>query len=199
ARRIMISADEVYPPRMTDGDKWSYLSFNRATNPNGDGGSAQDHAQIFGLSPVNIDNGASERVGFAMVAGATLSEMMDAARAAQQMWVDLGNSIFVITGIEDGLTGIPTEFSLQQNYPNPFNPTTTIRYGLREDAKVSVKIYNVLGQVVKTLVNNRQTAGFKTAVWDGTNDFGAKVSSGIYIYRIEANDFVDSKKMILLK
>jgi flagellar hook assembly protein FlgD len=70
---------------------------------------------------------------------------------------------------------------------------------LKENADVVLKIYNVLGQLVKTLVNEKQTAGFKTANWDGTNQYGVKVASGIYIYRIEANDFVQSRKMILMK
>jgi hypothetical protein len=104
-----------------------------------------------------------------------------------------------ITGIDDNGLQTPQEFALQQNYPNPFNPTTTIRYALKENADVTLKIYNVLGQLVKTLVNTKQTVGFKEVQWDGTNDFGVKVASGIYIYRIQANDFVQSKKMVMMK
>ncbi len=101
-------------------------------------------------------------------------------------------------GIEDSDL-VPTEYVLEQNYPNPFNPTTTLKYGLKETADVTIRIYNVLGQMVKTLVNAKQTAGFKEVTWDGTNDFGVKVSSGIYVYKIQANDFVKARKMILLK
>ncbi len=105
-----------------------------------------------------------------------------------------------LVGIGDDLgSQVPVEFSLEQNYPNPFNPTTTIKYGLKEQVKVSLKIYNILGQVVKTLVSGNQTAGYKQVVWDGTNEFGAKVASGVYIYRIEAGNFVKSQKMILMK
>jgi len=88
---------------------------------------------------------------------------------------------------------------LAQNYPNPFNPSTTIKYALQENAEVTLKIYNVLGQVVRTLVNEKQTAGYKLVVWDGTNDIGVQAASGIYIYRIEAKDFVQSKKLILMR
>ncbi len=104
----------------------------------------------------------------------------------------------IALGIEDSEL-VPTEYVLEQNYPNPFNPTTTLKYGLKETADVTIRIYNVLGQMVKTLVNAKQTAGFKEVTWDGTNDFGVKVASGIYIYRLNANDFVSMKKMILLK
>lgn len=94
---------------------------------------------------------------------------------------------------------IPSEFSLSQNYPNPFNPTTSIKYAISENARVTLTIYNVLGQVVRTLVNAEQESGYYTVRWDGTNDFGGKVSSGIYIYRISAGSFTSTVKMNLLK
>lgn len=94
---------------------------------------------------------------------------------------------------------IPTEFTVSQNYPNPFNPTTNIKYGIPQDAKVSLVIYNMLGQVVKTLVDQEQEAGYYTVRWDGTNDFGSRVSSGIYIYRITAGKYTSTMKMNLLK
>jgi hypothetical protein len=94
---------------------------------------------------------------------------------------------------------IPEEFALYQNYPNPFNPTTTIKYDLKQTVNVELKIYNVLGQLVRTLVNETQEAGHKTALWDGLNDAGNRVATGIYIYRIHAADFVKSRKMIMMK
>ncbi len=104
----------------------------------------------------------------------------------------------VVTGITDG-AGLPRAFALEQNYPNPFNPSTTIRYALKDNVPVRLKIYNTLGQVVRTLVNTRQQAGSYEVLWDGTNDFGQQVASGMYIYRIEAGDFVQAKRMTLLK
>jgi hypothetical protein len=94
---------------------------------------------------------------------------------------------------------IPSEFSLSQNYPNPFNPTTSIKYAIAQDARVSLVVYNILGQAVRTLVNAEQESGYYTVRWDGTNDFGSKVSSGIYIYRISAGNFTSTVKMNLLK
>ena len=94
---------------------------------------------------------------------------------------------------------IPGEFALSQNYPNPFNPSTQIRYALAENTKVTVTIYNMLGSKVRTLVNNYQDAGFKNVLWNATNDNGASVSAGMYIYTIQAGNFYQAKKMILLK
>lgn len=94
---------------------------------------------------------------------------------------------------------IPTSFALSQNYPNPFNPTTTIKYQVAENAKVSLTIYDMLGQKVKTLIDNEQEAGYYTVRWDGTNESGSKVTSGIYIYRLTAGKFTSTIKMNLLK
>lgn len=94
----------------------------------------------------------------------------------------------------DGSTELPTEFSLSQNYPNPFNPTTEISFALPKASNARLDIYNIMGQKVATLVNRHLEAGFHTAVWDGT-----RVASGVYLYRLEAGDFLGTKKMILLK
>ena len=93
----------------------------------------------------------------------------------------------------------PEHFSLSQNHPNPFNPQTCIRYALPQDADVKLVIYNVLGQKVKTLVNEPQSAGYKTVWWDGNDERGDQASSGIYFYRLEADKFSEVKKMMLVK
>jgi len=104
-----------------------------------------------------------------------------------------------------GAEEIPTVYALGQNYPNPFNPTTIIRYALPEASTVSLKIYNVLGQQVAELVNDVKSAGFFQTQWNGRNQYGQLVSSGVYFYRMEAhstnggNIFVSEKKMLLLK
>ena len=97
------------------------------------------------------------------------------------------------------IVAIPDEYSLNQNYPNPFNPNTNIKYGIPEDGMVSLLIYNMLGQEVCTLVNTEQVASYYTVTWDGTNSFGEKVTSGVYMYRIVAGDFSETAKMVLLK
>jgi hypothetical protein len=93
----------------------------------------------------------------------------------------------------------PTEFSLLQNYPNPFNPETNIKYNLAEGAGVQLRIYNIVGQVVRTLVSEQQSAGRYQVRWDGTDDRGSAVSSGIYFYQISAGSFSDVKRLMLLK
>ena len=94
---------------------------------------------------------------------------------------------------------LPTAFSLYNNYPNPFNPMTTIRYNLPEDALVNITIYDMMGRVVSNLVSSQKNAGYKTIQWNATNDAGQPVSAGLYLYTIQAGDFRQIKKMVLLK
>ena len=94
---------------------------------------------------------------------------------------------------------LPDKFALRQNYPNPFNPVTTLRYDLPEDAMVNIIIYDMMGRAVKTMVNNQQNAGFKSVRWNATNDNGFPVSAGLYLYSIQADEFRQTKKMVLLK
>ena len=105
------------------------------------------------------------------------------------------------TGIELSVKEeiLPEEFALNQNYPNPFNPSTQIRYALAEISNVTITIYNMLGNKVRTLVNERQDAGFRNVLWNATNDNGSLVAAGMYIYTIQAGKFYQAKKMILLK
>ena len=88
---------------------------------------------------------------------------------------------------------------MSQNFPNPFNPITTIIYELPQDSFVDVTVYDMLGNVVKNLVNTNQSSGYKSVQWDATNNQGELVSAGVYLYKIQAENFVDTKKMILLK
>lgn len=99
----------------------------------------------------------------------------------------------------DNNNALPKTFDVSQNYPNPFNPSTLIRYSIPSSQFVTIKIYNILGQEVKTLISRELTAGTYTTQWNGDNNFGVKVGSGTYIYRVTAGEFVQTKKMILLK
>jgi hypothetical protein len=100
---------------------------------------------------------------------------------------------------EEATPDLPTRFEVHQNYPNPFNPYTTIEYALTEEAHVMVEVFNVLGQRIRLLVNETQPAQDHEVVWDGTDDGGQRVSSGLYFYRVTAGNFMDKKKMLLLK
>jgi hypothetical protein len=94
---------------------------------------------------------------------------------------------------------LPKAYALHQNYPNPFNPETNIKYRLPEANHVILKILNVLGQEIKTLVDEEKEAGYFTVHWDGKNNFGEEVAGGVYFYRLITNDFVNSKKMLLIR
>jgi PKD repeat protein len=103
-----------------------------------------------------------------------------------------------VVGIAEG-TNLPDKFELSQNYPNPFNPVTSIRYALPEQSMVKLTIYDMLGQEVITLVNKTEEAGYKSVNWNGLNQHGQLVSTGIYFYRIQAGTFLQIRKMIFIK
>lgn len=94
---------------------------------------------------------------------------------------------------------LPDEFQLAQNYPNPFNPVTRIKFSLPLETEVQLVVYNVLGQQVKTLLNKHMEAGIHEIDWDGNNEFGRQAASGIYFYRLIAEDFTESRKMVLMR
>lgn len=93
----------------------------------------------------------------------------------------------------------PIMFELAQNYPNPFNPITTITFSLPKTSNVSLKVYNILGEEVKTLVNRKQITGSYEIRWDGKNEDGTQVSTGVYLYRIKAGNYISVKKMVYIK
>ena len=102
------------------------------------------------------------------------------------LWTDLG-------------IAIPDEFAVHQNYPNPFNPVTTLRYDLPEQTHVNIIIYDMLGRKIKTLINEQQDPGYKSLIWNATNDYEKPVSAGIYLYQIQAGEYISTRKMVLLK
>ncbi len=103
------------------------------------------------------------------------------------------------TGIDDLAEAIPTIFSLKQNYPNPFNPVTMIEFALPEGQTVTIEIYNILGQRIRTLLRDFSEAGIHTVAWNGTNDSKADVPSGIYFYRLTTDNFAQTSKMALIR
>jgi hypothetical protein len=94
---------------------------------------------------------------------------------------------------------IPITFVLHQNYPNPFNPITSLRYDLPEQALVVLTIYDLMGREVTQLVNTTQDAGYRSVQWNATDMDGKPVSAGVYLYQIRAGEFVQTRKMVLLK
>jgi uncharacterized membrane protein len=119
---------------------------------------------------------------------------------------DENNSEIQVTvnGVGDGVSNdnnidIPLVTELQGNYPNPFNPETTVRYAVKENGQISLKIFNIKGQLVKTLVNQEVKAGYHQILWNGQDNFGTDVASGIYMYRLETKTYNQTKKMMLMK
>jgi hypothetical protein len=113
--------------------------------------------------------------------------------------IDLDGSVQYYDKIEIEVSNIPVEFALSQNYPNPFNPTTTIRYDIPDQSEVTLNIYDGLGRLVKSLVNEVKEPGKFTVIWNGRNNENGIVASGFYICKIKAGSFTSIKKMLLLK
>lgn len=116
---------------------------------------------------------------------------------------DSGGYCFKIAGgnavADRKADNLPKDFALDQNYPNPFNPSTVINFDVPTRSRVTLNIYNVLGQMVKTLVNEDLAPNKYSRTWDGTTNGGSRVASGIYFYKMEAGSFVSTKKMVMLK
>jgi hypothetical protein len=118
-------------------------------------------------------------------------------------WVDFTiKEIYPVDSITE--TGLNTdklsrEYHLCQNYPNPFNPETTIQFTLRKSTHIALKIFDVLGQEVRTLVEGTYTAGIHVLYWDGCDKNGNEVSGGVYLYQLRTNDFTQNKKCVLVK
>ena len=174
----------------TDVEKWQAISGGLSALTAG----PADVSHVLANGPLSIAAGQSVTLDYALLAANSLTELRNTADAAQALWNQL------ITNVEDQpAPGIPERFSLHQNYPNPFNPSTEIRYDLSQPVEVELAIYNLLGQRVRMLLNARQPAGFHTIQWDGKNDAGATVASGIYLYELRAAGFVETRKMMLLR
>jgi hypothetical protein len=160
------------------------MSYNTSQNANG-----------AVLSNVNGNAGVIlSGFSFAYIRDDELDGVSDRARHLRDIIVWLGNPLPPATGAGPALKN-----ELSQNYPNPFNPQTTIAFSLKERGAVSLKVYNVAGELVRTLMNESQDKGAHTKVWDGRNDSGQPVSSGVYFYKLVTNNFSQTKKMVLLK
>ncbi len=146
---------------------------------------------VFGNGAVIISNGThtiSSTVGQSIIGG--MNNSLHSSNIG--FWQQYSQTI---TDVDDmWMLEIPNQFELFQNYPNPFNPTTTVRYTLPKESKVKIVVYNMLGEVVTVLVDDLQEAGNYEVNFEAS-----RMASGVYIYRIQAGDFVETKKMVLMK
>jgi len=126
-----------------------------------------------------------------------VADSVDYTNAFFNSMDDCIQSCVFVSDIE--INQLPIAFNLYNNFPNPFNPVTALRYDLPEDALVNIIIYDMMGRIVKNLVSNHQTAGYKSIKWNATNDSGSPVSAGIYLYQVKAGKYRQTRKMVLLK
>jgi hypothetical protein len=150
-----------------------------------------DHRTIVGDGPYSLANGETLVVGFGIVAGNNLADLQANTDIAQSIW----DSVIVDpTSVDYGEVFFPKEITLEQNYPNPFNPTTSIRYTLSNRQFVTIKVYDVLGTGVATLVNEEQSTGSYEIEWNA-----AGLPSGVYFYQLITKGYIETKKMLIIK
>ncbi|MEW6412748.1 MAG: FlgD immunoglobulin-like domain containing protein [Candidatus Zixiibacteriota bacterium] len=184
-------------PYTYDGDTLTYIFSGDPVTGVGDLDIAPADRRMLGVSgPFDFRPGDSQFVLIKMAVGQGTSNLNSITEVKAILNEPFDPLTDVIAG---GPEPLPRKFSVSQNYPNPFNPTTTIQYALPERAKVTLDIYNILGQKVRRLVDETQPAGTHTVVWDGRNETNQPVATGLYFYRMTTGDFQESRKMILLK
>lgn len=154
-----------------------------------------DHSSIIKTVPIINQSSLNVPIDFVFDSTINVSVKADGYLISQK---EISPSI--ATDINDDRFNIlPSMFSLEQNYPNPFNPSTTIAFALPEQSDISLVIYNILGQEVRSLLVGELNAGRHEVTWDSKNNFNQEVASGIYFYILKAEDFVDQKKMVLIR
>lgn len=153
------------------------------------------------VSDLIVGNGTTDAFAAYRFEDADVSGLEKVYYKLQQIDLDgnrtLSDPIEVV--IDRRRIGRPVKYALAQNFPNPFNPETTISYSVAVPTQIKLAIYNVMGQEIRTLVNAEQASGKYQVVWNGRDEFGREVSSGIYLYRFVAGEFVDTRKMLILK
>jgi len=187
---VILSDDNGF----SDKEKWFALS--KGNNTKTAGG---DISLVVSGGPFIIRAKDSINVAYAIAAATTIDSLRTAILLSKTKYSTL-------VGIKADQNKLPDSFALFQNYPNPFNPSTVISYQISDASLVQIKIYDVLGKEVNTLINEQKTVGKYNVVWNGTDNKGSKVSSGVYMYRIQTiplnsntKGFTSTKKMVLIK
>ncbi len=182
-----------FPEGFTEEEKYTTLTDGFSTDTLY-ANAKLDLLQVLSFGPLNLEAGGTDTVAFAVVAGDSLDDFLAAGAAAQSLFDS------VVTDVrENPGTPLPYRYELSQNYPNPFNSGTVIEYSLSAKSKVTLTVYNILGEKVRTLVEQIQAPGHYTVKWDGKNERDQEVSSGMYFYRLKVGERTFSKKMMLLK
>ena len=218
ASRSASNTMEIYPDApnrgLTEANKYRTMATRRSTSPMGDLGSEEDLSTLVSVgglatgqyetSSLTLLPGASVTAGFAFVGGSDSLGFLQDARDVQRKWVELGRNL-VITSLSIEDPSVPARAYLEQNYPNPFNPTTTLRFGLPTGGHASLSVYNILGEKVRTLLEEERSSGEFEVLWDGKDERGRDVASGLYFAQlrysrrgaIEVHSL--SRKLLLLR
>ncbi|MBI3578861.1 MAG: S8 family peptidase, partial [Ignavibacteriales bacterium] len=176
---------------LTRAGKWSWISGGFG---NTDMGPTDVH-HVISSGPYTLNAGATQTIGFAMLVGdSSLANIQTNADAAKAKWVALRKANFLPVSVSEEGNDLPRVFGLSQNYPNPFNPTTSFELQVAGYEFVSLKVYDLLGREVATLLNERKSPGTYKITWDASH-----LPSGVYLYRMTAGSFVETKKLVLMK
>jgi len=181
------------------GNTIYYLDSNIDTNPLFTGGDDIHNSLFYSLSEFSpcINSGTPDTLGLFLPPYDLAGNWRIWNNRIDMGCFEYGSEPWV--SIDDPVLPVPDQLALQQNYPNPFNPTTTIAYSLPEASKVRLDIYNVKGQLVKTLINGEMPAGMHSVVWDGRDMNNTAVASGVYFYRVSCPKVTQTKRMLLMK
>jgi len=183
-----------HPGLFPTSDGWHKMKVEaRTTNDTTVSFSCYFDGQLLAGSPVSYAKGTAVTAG--------KFGLYSFQQSATGLAAYFDNIVITELGADDvkDAENVPTEFSLQQNFPNPFNPTTTINYNLPANAFVSLNIYDLLGREIVSLVSSEQAAGQHSATWNGKNQSGSEVPSGVYLYTLSAGNYKTTMKMLLMK
>jgi len=188
--RALHNSTEVYPPAFTLADKWEYMTSGFSDTAIT---TMEDASMMLTTGPFDIPFGATVTAAFAILGANSLSALQTVADAVIAKYDQL-------TSIEDNFgEALPEAFGISSTYPNPFNPSTSIRFSLDKAGPIEISIYNIMGQKVRTLIDEQRLPGTYEVTWNGRNGQGGEVASGMYFVRLHSDDRTSSKKMLLLR
>lgn len=192
--RILDNAPSVVDLNLnefSDAEKWQTISGGIPSREKLD----RDVAFVMATGPFSLAPNETVEIGFAFLAGESETDIKTNAQAASDLW----DALVVTSVARQPETATPETFALQQNYPNPFNPETRIQYTIAQAGEVELSVFNLLGQRVATLVDGVQESGSYSVTWNGLDDHGRRVASGVYVYRLVAGEQTLTRKMVMLR